>query len=335
MHWMDIEIKLRERVLEICQHLLPNGKREGNEWVCGRIDGKPGRSLKVCLAKPGVWKDFADGRGGKNLMGMWCEARNIQFKVAIVEAKNFLGIPDDFDKRVKNATAYVDRRPEVVMWEEVARTWAKCEPITQSGPVWNFLVGQRKIAPAALEWFDVRQVVSKGQWVIVYPYFAPADENERTAILGTGTAPDWLKFEALERIDGKKREWTSKGPEKSLWGMHLAMRAEFRNARSVLICEGEKDALTWLTYGCEEWGVVPVSVPFGAKWKGMQKTQPSPNREWIDRCWDFLEGFETIYVGMDADDAGRRAAADIITEIGPRRCRLVEMPLAPVGERRA
>ena len=35
MDWTDIETKLRERVGEVCQHLLPQGKREGNEWLCG------------------------------------------------------------------------------------------------------------------------------------------------------------------------------------------------------------------------------------------------------------------------------------------------------------
>jgi hypothetical protein len=34
---------------------------------------------------------------------------------------------------------------------------------------------------------------------------------------------------------------------------------------------------------------------------------------------------------MDMDDAGQRAAADIITEIGPRRCRLVELPARERG----
>jgi twinkle protein len=72
--------------------------------------------------------------------------------------------------------------------------------------------------------------------------------------------------------------------------------------------------------------VLPVSVPFGAKWKGQDKDRPSPNREWLDTCWDWLQGFETVLVAMDSDDAGRRAAADIIAEVGPRRCRLVELP---------
>jgi twinkle protein len=328
MDWTDIETRLRERVLDVCQHLLLNGKREGNEWVCGSVSGEPGRSFKVSLAKPGLWTDFNGGHGGKNLMGLWCAVRNIPFKNAIVEAKGFLGIRDDFDKRVKNyaQASGADTRPEVGTWEEVARTWAQCQPLTEGGPVWNYLVGQRKIAPEVLKWFDVREVISKGQWVMVFPYFAAVADDEQANILGTTATPEWLKFEALERVGGKKREWTSKGPEKVLWGMQLAARSEFKDARAVVICEGEKDALTWASYECHKWGVVPVSVPFGAKWKGMDKTRPSPNREWIDRCWDWLQGFETIYIALDGDEAGRRAAVDIIAEIGPRRCRLVEMP---------
>jgi hypothetical protein len=94
----------------------------------------------------------------------------------------------------------------------------------------------------------------------------------------------------------------------------------------LLITEGEKDTLSWASYGALGWGLLPVSVPFGAKWKGQDKARPSPNREWLDRCWPWMQQFEQVFVAMDSDDAGRRAAADLITEIGPRRCRLVELP---------
>ena len=68
-------------------------------------------------------------------------------------------------------------------------------------------------------------------------------------------------------------------------------------------------------------------LPFGAKWRSpANANRPSPNREWIDRDSGWLENFETIYVAMDMDAPGRRAAMDIINEIGPRRCRLVSLP---------
>jgi twinkle protein len=329
MDWTDVEAQLRQRVLDVCQHLLPKGKRNGNEWECGSIEGEAGKSFKVSLSpgKAGFWTDFAGGGGGKNLMQLWCQARNLPFKLAIGEAKAFLGIRDDFDKRIKQYAPNGDTRPEVGSYEQVARTWAQCRPLTEGGPVWEYLVVTRRIEPQVLGWFDVREVISNGQWVMVFPYYAAPGDDTAPAVLKGADTPEWLKFEALLRgANGKKREWTSPGPEKCLWGMQLAKLPMFANSRHVLICEGEKDALTWATYGCAVKGILPVSVPFGAKWRGQDKGRPSPNREWIERGWDWLQGFETVYVAMDGDAAGQRAAVDIITEIGPRRCRLVTLP---------
>lgn len=350
MDWLDIEAKLGERAEDVCRHLLPNGHREGANWVCGDISGKPGVSLKVNLeGKVGVWKDFAGDKGGKTLISLWCSIVGgaQPFKTAIVQAKEFLGIRDDFDQRVRSYPKPKDAAAEQAdesNFKAVAETWAKCRPLTEGGPVWNYLTEKRGLRAAAIRAFDVREYLSGGKWSMVFPYYAaPASEDHGDAVRASVAAvmqpassdgqrpsaqPLWLKFERLDRPDGKKKEWTSRAPEKSLFGVQLACEG----ARHVLICEGEKDALTWLSYGCDEWGIVPVSVPFGAKWKSLASGvhgaagRPSPNREWLDNCWTWLQGFETVFVAMDSDDAGKRAAADIIAEIGPRRCRLVELP---------
>ncbi len=350
MDWKDIEAKLQERVEDVCRHLLPNGHREGGEWVCGSLNGEEGRSLKVNLAgKLGIWKDFAGEHGGKTLLSLWLLARSLpRFGNAMGEAKKWLGVPDDFERRIqkpelnrRGAEAPSGNQPEDSGWKAVADTWAKCEPLTEGGPVWHYLVEQRRLDPFALEAFQVREFLSHGKWVIVFPYFAAPAESD-TATVPTGKPlPEWLKFEALERLevlkDGvptgkkKKSEWTSRAPEKSLFGVQLSEHTLFKRCNHVLICEGEKDALTWASYGCATWSILPVSVPFGAKWKtkpaGKEELgRPSPNREWLDRNWDWLQTFETVFVQMDADEPGQRAAIDIINEIGPRRCRLVSLP---------
>lgn len=343
MHWTDIEARLQDRIEEVCRHLFPNGKRVAGEFVVGSLAGEAGESLKINLTgKLGVWKDFAGDRGGKSLMSLWLQVRNLpKFGAAVVEAKRWLGLEDDFpQRRVQRAPApnshTFDRpdapagQPDASSWSAVADTWAKCQPPTEGGPVWNYLTEERKLDPTVLEIYQVREYLSHGKWAMVFPYFAPADTD--AVIVRTGPAPpEWLKFEALDRYPGadgklKKKEWTSKAPEKSLFGIQLDAHPAFRACRHVLICEGEKDALSWAAYGCAGWGILPVSVPFGAKWKGQDKHRPSPNREWLDRAWDWLELFETVFVAMDADEAGQRAAADIINEIGPRRCRLVTLP---------
>jgi twinkle protein len=255
-----------------------------------------------------------------------------KFGAAVVEAKKYLGIADNSQSRIKSAApeAVAPGAEDPSAWKAVADSWAKCQELTPDGPVWNYLVNERKLSPDALTLYKVREFLSRGQWVMVFPYFLPESSEKPAVDLGP-QGPAWLKFESLKRVNGKKHEWTTRAPEKTLWGVNAAEHCIFRNAQSLLICEGEKDALSWQTYGAFTWGVVPLSVPFGAKWKGQEKNRPSPNREWLDRCWDFLQDYETIFICTDSDEAGRRAAADIIAEIGPRRCRLVTLPNKPDG----
>lgn len=340
MDWTDIEAKLVERAEEVCRHLFPNGKRDGAEFVVGSLNGEAGQSLKVNLSgKVGVWRDFAGEKGGKSLMSLWLHAKNLpKFGVAVVEAKKYLGIADDFAKRVQ---AYAEPKatgasppPDDSAWKNVSEVWARCQPLTAGGPVHEYLTAKRKLDPAVVEAFGVREFISHGKWAMVFPYFATPTEEKPLVVRPAGAhgvtrptfTPEWLKFELLERPNGKKREWTSKAPEKSLFGVQLAEHPLFMKCRHVLLCEGEKDAMAWASYGCAEWSILPLSVPFGAKWKGQDKGRPSPNREWLDRSWDWLQGFETVFVAMDGDEAGAKAAADIIGEIGPRRCRLVTLP---------
>jgi hypothetical protein len=59
------------RAPEIVRRWLPDGRREGTEWVCRnptRADKKPG-SFKVNL-KTGKWGDFATGDKGGDVIGL-------------------------------------------------------------------------------------------------------------------------------------------------------------------------------------------------------------------------------------------------------------------------
>lgn len=342
MDWQDIEAKLCERAEEVCRHLLGEGHREGANYVCGDLSGKPGDSLKVNLVdKVGVWRDFAAAKGGKTLMSLWCAVRGQPFKPCIIEAKEFLGIRDDFTRRIKSYPKPNDaneRELETTTYRAVADTWSKLDPLDEEGPVWKYLVETRRLNPEAVRQFGVREFAARGMWVMVFPYFGVPNEAEATrasigqAVMGAELSPAWLKFERLDRPEGKKKEWTSRAPEKSLFGVQLAETDRYKHCQHLLICEGEKDAMTWASYGCADWGILPVSVPFGAKWKGQEKDRPSPNRDWLDRCWDWMQNFETVFIAMDSDDAGKRAAADLITEIGQRRCRLVQLPEDGTGK---
>lgn len=332
MNWRDIDAKLADRAEEVCRHLLPHGKREGEEWVCGDIDGQPGKSFKVNIgSKVGLYCDFAGGHSGQNLMSLWCAVTRKEFKYAIKEAKQFLGIPDDWEKRFSRPGTVSGSRNEESQRRDPNKfdhaSLKNFKPLQEGSAVYRYLTEERGLQAATLEGYRVGETLDgRG---IVYPYFAPKEDDDLAEGVDAKTLeqePSWLKFEKLERKEGKKEEWTTRGPEKCLFGKAVVPSS----ARSIIITEGEKDAMAWAQYG--QWA---VSVPFGAKSRGKprvdgagQKHLPvSPNREWIDNDYEWLMRFETIYICFDSDGPGRQAALDVIREIGERLCRLVTLPL--------
>ena len=60
-----------DRSQDILARWLPDGKRDGAEWVARnprRADGRPG-SFKINL-RSGVWADFATGDKGRDLVAL-------------------------------------------------------------------------------------------------------------------------------------------------------------------------------------------------------------------------------------------------------------------------
>jgi hypothetical protein len=90
---------LVDRAEPVCRHLLPAGKRDGNEWHCGNLRGESGQSLKINLAE-GIWRDFATGECGSNLLELWRQVRGVDFAAALREAATFTGqaIPEPVRK---------------------------------------------------------------------------------------------------------------------------------------------------------------------------------------------------------------------------------------------
>jgi hypothetical protein len=91
----EIVDQLTGNVVALCQHLLPQGRREGAEWRCGSTQGEPGKSLGVHLtgAKAGVWSDFAAGGGG-DLLDLIQACLGLDKGEAVRWAKDWLGVGD-------------------------------------------------------------------------------------------------------------------------------------------------------------------------------------------------------------------------------------------------
>jgi twinkle protein len=87
-------------------------------------------------------------------------------------------------------------------------------------------------------------------------------------------------------------------------------QAIWGRARAIVITEGELDAISFHAYGFPA-----LSVPTGAGGHG-----------WIEREFDRLEAFDTIYLSMDMDAAGEKAIAVLCERLGRERTKIVKLP---------
>jgi twinkle protein len=298
----EISQRLRDQAETIAKYLLPGGKINGREWIAGNISGMPGKSLKVCVsgAKQGIWSDFASGDSG-DLIDLWMATRGIGIADAIKEIKNYLGIDDRPDflpipKKVYSKPA----RPAHVVKAKTA--------------VVSYLEG-RKIPQSVIEAFKVAEAKhyesEKGQWkgpFIVFPYLSPTGDLEMLK---------YLHVERKEDKNGKKQKQTvcTADCRPILWGWQ-ALPA---NTRTVVITEGEIDAMSMAVYGYPA-----LSVPFGGG--------SGAKQQWIDHQYDELDRFETIYLALDNDEAGKIANKEISQRLGLHRCRVVVLPFKDANE---
>lgn len=225
MNAQEIAQRLALDAEAVAAMLLPNGKRDGAEWVCGSVDGEAGKSLKVRIsgAKAGVWKDFAGDNGG-DLLDLWAAVRSVSFAEAFKEAREYLGITPPQFVAPRRSYARPERPPAT-------------RPV---GRVLAYLTQERKLSEATLAAFKV--AATKEDDAIVFPFLRD-DELVNVKHLG------------LARDGGKKVIRQAKGAEPCLFGWHALPDS----ARYVAICEGEIDAMS-----LHQYGIPALSVNQGA-----------------------------------------------------------------------
>lgn len=77
----------------LLQSLLPGGRLEGREYVCGNLSGAPGKSLKVNI-DTGLWSDFAiDGCSGSDPVSLYAAIHRMKKGEALRELAEALRIP--------------------------------------------------------------------------------------------------------------------------------------------------------------------------------------------------------------------------------------------------
>jgi len=278
---------LAQRVDSVVSYLLPNGKREGHEWRTGSVDGEPGKSLGVHLTgeKAGVWCDFNGGQGG-DLLDLWAFNRNLNLSEAIKEAKAWLGIePYQFTPQYEKKWD----KPSIKQQSDIEKNSA----------VFSYLVNERKLSLQTLQKF---KIFASEKNAIIFPFYRNHELIN-------------LKYLSIHRPDGKKQIHVAKNCEPILFGW----QALNQNTRSVVICEGEMDAMTLHQYGFNA-----LSVPFGG---GRGSKQ-----QWLENEFDHLAVFDEIYLCFDNDQAGEEAVAELLPRLGQHRCRVVKLPFKDANE---
>lgn len=258
----------------VAMMLLPNGRRNGREWCVGSVAGEEGRSMAVCLDGPKA--------------GVWSDFATGQGGDLIdlwqqVRGLSFVETLQQVQQYlgVGSMPAFKERR-----YKKPERPKGMTAPTDRLYHWWS----ECGISKQTVQNLRVGQVGDE----MVFPFLSPAGELEM------------VKYRGI----GKKSFRSSADSAPCLFGWHCVDG----NVREIVICEGEKDCLTFW-----QQGIPALSVPRGAG--GGEK------QAWIEYEYDRLERFAEIIVCMDNDPAGQEAVLEIIRRLGQHRCRV--MDLAP------
>lgn len=307
MNAHELNQRLCDQIEVVLKHLFPNGRKVRSEFVVGGLTGEAGDSLKIHIggSKKGFWSDFATGHKSRTLLGLWAEVLSGDYARACKEARAYLGIADDYGKRFFR---------EVKAAEPGKLDRSKMRALVPDGPAVKYLTDERCLELGVVTLYKVCE--SSSGDAVVFPFFAVEGQGVDARLAEQAYM---TKFMKLARVDGKKEIWTQPaGVTDSLFGKRADLPKTYP-AGTLVICEGEIDALSVACYGWHG-----VSVPRGAKATGSDGK--SANDQWIDADYEWLANFERIYLWMDADDPGQKAAADIARRIGLERCFVVKTP---------
>ena len=281
----EINIALSGQIDTVMQKYFPDAKKRGANYEMGDLDGNKGKSCGVFRAKGGVYlaKDSATGECIPILSLI--ARKHSNWKEAFVEARRICGLHDV--KPVISA-----QRPTV------ARDSSTALGPMRGTEAMKYLSQERGLSEAVLQKYGIRS----------HKRYSGVNDNFWAARFYD---PDgnyvMLKSTGVIRQDGKKDIWSTKAWH-TLWGWTNVTDDD----RSILITEGEIDAMSWDQMDI---GMPCLSVPSGVS-----------NLGWIDNDYEAVSRFENIYIAMDNDEAGQKAAKAIAKRLGLQRCRTVQYP---------
>ena len=140
--------------------ILPGGRVQGREFVCGDLSGKSGRSLSINLDR-GVWRDFARGDSGSDPVSLWAAAHGCSQSEAARILAAQLGLSDERSActpkraaaRAKQVLVEADKVPDKIVHPTLGQPAAFWVYHHQQGRVlglvcrWDHPGGKKTIRP--------------------------------------------------------------------------------------------------------------------------------------------------------------------------------------------
>lgn len=208
MNANEISQRLAQDAADVASFLLPQGKRAGQEWKVGSVNGEPGQSLSVRVkgAKAGVWSDFSSGESG-DLLDLFMAVRGCSMSEALRDAKQYLGIRDTMPEREK-PNFKRPAKPTCQTAKAGALEWLKSRGLTDE----------------TIAAFKIAEQVKGDKTYALFPYLRDGELVN-------------VKYRNIAEKRDMRQEG---GAEPCLFGWHLIDPKE----RTVALCEGEIDAMT-------------------------------------------------------------------------------------------
>lgn len=258
----------------VARMLLPLGKRMGHEWCVGSVAGEEGESLKVHLT------------GQK--AGVWRDFSANEKGGDLIDlwaAVHNLSIGEAC-QQVRDYLGVREARVDNPRPSFSKPNRGGVSGLRPEHAAW--LTGERQLSPESVRAY---KLASKGD-EIMFP----------SLVDGELVSAKYRRLPKGFRVDANC--------EPVLFGW----QAIPAGARSVVIVEGEPDAIAMHTLGFPA-----LSVPFGGGSGDKQE-------KWIASEFDRLAPFDRIYLALDTDGPGQEATAAIIKRLGRDRCFLIALP---------
>lgn len=272
---------------DLVVHLLPEAKKQNGSWRIGSLSGEKGSSLSISTksTNAGCFHDFQDPSIKGNAISLWALTKNVDYPTAGNELARFLGVkPEERFVMPKKRSKPKINREEKGFVIEVGKGTMDVRPLNAKSMAF---AETRKIKPETLK----RALCLSTDTSIVFPHF----NEEREPVL----------FKCWS-CDGNKTIYTNNDPLHTLFGKNMV--DPIKSNSTLIICEGQWDALTW-----QQLGYPAVSIPSGVS-----------NEEWISEDWSFLNCFANIYLDFDSDFAGQEAEMKARIRLGPEKCRSIQ-----------